>query len=410
MQQDASRKLRLSARQAAEQAQALFEAGYITYHRTDSTRVSDEATAAAREHIARVAPDALPARAPVARVAVGAQDAHEAIRPTKLDGDDAPPAGTAPLYAMIKARFLAAQCKPALFDRSTVWIDSGPVAWAAQGVVLVEPGFLHFWRPYARQVDVELPVLRPGQSLGVRQYDIAEKQTSPPPRYDTGALIRKLELSGIGRPATFASTIDTLVRRGYAEEIAAARGKTVLQPTALGLRVDGLLTDAFPSLVSEEYTAAMEAELDRIEHRDGETRVGYLRRWHGAFRVAMTDALARAARYRQAHAMTAQPRAGPGEETSTRCDRCGEASYVKIARRKGKGTFLACPRCNLTRDVRARTKPNGCPKCGSTLIERRGKRKGTKFFGCVRYGASERACEYVERDQGPGTRDRTANL
>ena len=404
MQQDASRKLRLSAKQAADLAQSLFEAGYITYHRTDSTRVSDEAAAMARAHIAEVAPDALPRTAPKARGKAGAQDAHEAIRPTKLTGDGAPPAGTERLYAMIKARFLASQCKPAVFDRTTVWIDSGPVAWVAQGAVLVEPGFLHFWKPYSRQEDEELPAVRPGQVLGVRDYAIEEKQTTPPSRYDTGALIRKLEVSGIGRPATFASIIETLLKRGYVQELKAGKGKVFLQPTAFGLQVDGLLTESFPELVSEDYTASMEGELDRIERAAGETRVGFLTRWYADFRAAMQRALPRASAYRVAHSLSARGnlRGGTsgggarGEETSLRCDRCGEADYRKIARKKGKGSFLACPACNMMRDVRARTKPNGCPKCGSTLIERRGRKKGVKFFGCVRYRAADRPCEYVD--------------
>ncbi|MHB1224035.1 MAG: type IA DNA topoisomerase, partial [Gemmatimonadaceae bacterium] len=437
LQQDASRKLRLSARQAADQAQALFEAGYITYHRTDSTRVSDEAAREARDHIAAEHPDALPERPPQARTKAGAQDAHEAIRPTALDGDDSPPKGTERLYALIRARFLASQCRPATFDRTTVWIDAGPVPFAAEGAVLVEPGFLHYWRPYARQEERDLPEVSPGQELTPGNYAIAEKRTSPPPRYDTGALIRKLELSGIGRPATFASIIETLLRRDYVIETTTAAaaadggdddadggggrpaararsgaggGKRVLQPTALGLQVDGLLSASLPTLVGEEYTAAMEAALDRIERQDdGETRQSYLRRWYDDFRAAMRAALPRAAAYRAEQGLTGRGRGGRttgdgngrGEETAIICDRCGEASYRKLTRRKGKGTFLACPACNMMRDVRARTRPAGCPKCGSTLMERRGKRKGVKFWGCVRYGLPTGACDYVEWQDPP---------
>lgn len=446
LQQDASRKLRLSARQAADQAQALFEAGYITYHRTDSTRVSDEAAGMARDHIAATHPDALPERPPQARAKTGAQDAHEAIRPTALDGDDAPPKGTERLYALIRARFLASQCRPATFDRTTIWIDAGPVPFAAEGAVLVEPGFLHYWKPYARQEERDLPEVAPGQRLTPGRYAIAEKRTSPPPRYDTGALIRKLELSGIGRPATFASIIETLLRRDYVVETTTAAaaagaddgdggagdagggsspgdrgagrrkpgaggGKRVLQPTALGLQVDGLLSASLPTLVGEEYTAAMEAALDRIERQDeGETRQSYLRRWYDDFRAAMHAALPRAAAYRAEQGLTGRGRGGGratgdgngrGEETAIPCDRCGEASYRKLTRRKGRGTFLACPACNMMRDVRARTKPNACPKCGSTLIERRGRRKGVKFLGCVRYGLPTGACDYVEWQDPP---------
>ncbi|HEX6057381.1 MAG TPA: type I DNA topoisomerase [Gemmatimonadaceae bacterium] len=400
MQQDASRKLRLSAKEAADLAQQLFEAGYITYHRTDSTRVSDEAVEMAREHIGREHPEALPGGAARAarggKAKAGVQDAHEAIRPTKLAGDDAPPPAAAKLYAMIRARFLASQCRPAVIDRTNVWIDSGPIEWLAQGAVLVEPGYLVYWRPYARQEDELLPAVAPNQVLAPRDYDIEEKSTTPPSRYDTGGLIRKLEVSGIGRPSTFASIIETLLRRDYVREMVAGRGKKVLEPTEHGMRVDGLLTETFPDLVSEAYTARMEGEIDRIEKGAGETRVGYLSRWYADFRRAMSEALPRATRYRQEHKLAARPRAGRGEETKMPCDRCGEASYVKVARKGGKGSFLACPACSLTRDVRARTKPAGCPKCGSTLVERRGRKKGVKFFGCVRYGAAEHPCDYAE--------------
>ena len=461
LQQDASRKLRLSARQAADQAQALFEAGLITYHRTDSTRVSDDAARMARERIGTEHPDALPAQAPQARVKAGAQDAHEAIRPTRLDDDVQPPKGTERLYALIRARFLASQCRPAVFDRTTILADAGPLTFGADGAVLVEPGFLHYWRPYARQEDRELPAVTAGQELSPEEYAVDEKRTSPPGRYDTGALIRKLELSGIGRPATFASIIETLLRRDYVVETtsadagsdaaggaprkrdgaAAARtragrsagassspsrsgatrrgGRRVLQPTALGMRVDGLLTASLPSLVGEDYTAAMESSLDRIERRDdGETRPAYLRRWYDDFRAAMHAALPRAAAYRAEQGMTGRTRRGAGadagdgggrgEETSTRCDRCGEANYRKLTRRKGKGTFLACPSCNLMRDVRARTRPNGCPRCGATLIERRGRRKGVKFWGCVRYGLPAGACDHTEFEPRSGGADASA--
>lgn len=399
MQQDASRKLRLSAKQAADLAQQLFDAGFITYHRTDSTRLSDDAVAMAREHIAREHPEALPAggkRAKAPKAKAGVQDAHEAIRPTKLTGDDAPPPAAAKLYAMIRARFLASQCGPAVIDRTSIWIDSGPIEWLAQGAVLVKPGYLVYWRPYARQEDEILPAVAPNQVLAPRSYDVEEKSTTPPSRYDTGGLIRKLEVSGIGRPSTFASIIETLLRRDYVRETLAGRGKKVLQPTEHGLRVDGLLTETFPDLVSEAYTARMEEEIDRIEKGAGETRRGYLSRWYADFRRAMSDALPRASRYRQEHKLAARPRAGRGEETKTPCDRCGAANYVKVARKGGKGSFLACPSCSLTRDVRAKTKPAGCPKCGSTLVERRGKKKGVKFFGCVRYGAAENPCGYSE--------------
>ncbi|MDF1504627.1 type I DNA topoisomerase [Roseisolibacter sp. H3M3-2] len=397
LQQDASRKLRLSAKQAMDAAQALFEAGLITYHRTDSTRVSDEAADMARAYLQAHHPETLPERAPRARGKAGAQDAHEAVRPTALQGAEAPPPQAAKLYAMIRARFLASQAKPAVVDRTTVWVDSGPVAWVAEGAVLREPGFLVFWGPYVRQEDVELPPLRAGQVVTPTDLVVHQKETTPPPRYDQGALIKKLETSGIGRPATFAGIIDTLLKRDYVRETTGGKGKKLLQPTEFGMQVDGLLTHTFADLVTEGYTAEMEARLDAIERGDA-TRPEYLRAWYHGFRAAMGRAQTLGAEYRAAHGLRSRgPRGGGGaaEDTTTPCDRCGEANYRKVARKGGKGSFLACPSCRMTRDVRAPVKPGGCPTCGSALIRKKiGKRD--PFWGCVRYGAAERPCTYAD--------------
>ncbi len=402
LQQDASRKLRLSAKQTMDAAQALFEAGLITYHRTDSTRVSDDAVDMARAFMAAHHPETLPAQAPRARAAkAGAQDAHEAIRPTQLGGDDAPPPQAAKLYAMVRARFLASQSKPAVFDRTTVWIDSGPVAWVAEGAVLREPGFLVFWGPYTQQEDVVLPALAPGQTLSPTDLLVHERQTKPPSRYDQGALIKKLETSGIGRPATFASIIDTLLKRDYVRELAGGKGKQFLQPTEFGMQVDGLMTHTFPDLVTERYTAEMEAKLDAIEGGEA-TRPAYLRAWYDQFRAAMTRAHTLGAEYRQAHGLrSSAPRgAASAEDTTVRCDRCGEATYRKIARKTGKGSFLACPACRMTRDVRAKVRPGACPVCKSALIEKK-IGKMAPFWGCVRYGAETNPCKYAERGPAP---------
>lgn len=393
--QDASRKLRLSAAQAADLAQQLFEAGYITYHRTDSTRVSPEAIAMAREYIAKEHPESLPPKANEYRAKSGAQDAHEAIRPTHLEGDDSPPAAARELYLMIRARFLASQCKPAEYKRTTIEISSGPVDWVAEGSILTDPGYLVYWRPYARQTDELLPEVRQDQQLDPLDYAVNEKQTSPPPRFDTGSLIKKLEVSGVGRPSTYKTIIQTLLSRGYAEEVKGGRGKEFIKPTDFGMKVDGLLTAAFPALVSEEYTATMEASLDQIEARQL-SRLGYLKSWYSSFRQEMASAVERAAQYRAENSLA--PRSTRGEPTTIPCDRCGAANYNKISRRTQKGSFLACPNCGMTRNVRAKVRPGACKKCGSSLIEKNA--NGNKFWGCVRFGAVESPCDYTEREDG----------
>jgi DNA topoisomerase I len=399
--QDANRKLRMDMTRVSEVAQELFERGKITYHRTDSTRLSDDAVQMHHDYVARVAASALPTKSGKAKTGSGAQDAHEAIRPTALENDEHDLVGDPlALYQMVKARFLAALCRPAAFDRSTIWIDSGPIGWAAQGSVLVDKGYLVFWAPYARQEDVVLPNIVDGQVLTPSEYDVEDKKTQPPPRYDQGSLVKKLEAVGIGRPSTYmqGEPIKTLMKRGYVAEEILGR-KKVLKPTSFGMQVDDLMANSFPTLVAVEYTADMESSLDQIE-AGGVTRVEYLAGWYGDFRAKMNAALPQAAQYRSKHNLKPKPRAGAGEETSRTCDRCGEAKYRKISRTQANGSFLSCPACGMTRNVTAKVKPGGCGKCGSSLIERKSAKTGESFFGCVRYGASERPCDFIEGASG----------
>jgi DNA topoisomerase-1 len=179
-------------------------------------------------------------------------------------------------------------------------------------------------------------------------------------------------------------------------ELEAGRGKQFLQPTEFGLQVDGLMSHAFPELVSEGYTASMEAGLDAIE-RGSATRPAWLRAWYDGFRAAMARAESLGRRVpRAARAARAAPGGGgSAEDTTATCDRCGEATYRKIARKGGKGSFLACPACRMTRDVRAKVRAGACPTCGSALIVKKiGKME--PFWGCVRYGADATPCAYRE--------------
>jgi DNA topoisomerase-1 len=157
------------------------------------------------------------------------------------------------------------------------------------------------------------------------------------------------------------------------------------------------MSHAFPELVTERYTADMEAKLDAIESGEA-TRPVYLRGWYDAFRLAMGRAHALGTEYRLAHGLRASaPRGAAGaEETKVQCDRCGAATYRKVQRKKGKGSFLSCPACRMTRDVRAKVRPGACPTCGSALIEKK-IGKMAPFWGCVRYGAETDPCKYAER-------------
>lgn len=405
LQQDASRKLKLSAGKTMELAQKLYENGHITYHRTDSVRVSPEAVQMARDWIQAEHPEVLPDKPPQRKTKGDAQDAHEAVRPTRLDEAESElPDGTASLYRMIRARFLASQCKPAVINRTALWIRSGEVDWKAKGAVIAEQNFLVYWGPYTRDDQKALPNVSEGDVLTLNEMRIDEQTTSPPPRHDVASLIKRLERSGVGRPSTYAQIVETLLRRGYvAEESKGKKSKkTVLVPQERGMNVDRLLSEVFPELVTEDYTARMESELDEIEEGRRSGRVDHLTRWYSDFRATLEAALPKARDYIQKHGLRPVARNGGGEDTSTPCDRCGEANYRKIQRKNGKGSFLACPSCQMTRDVRAKVRPGACPQCESALIQKKTRKKDT-FWGCVRYGADTAPCDYAEWPDGPGT-------
>lgn len=397
VQADAGRKLGLSPDQTMKLLQWLFDNGHITYHRTDSTRLSDEFIERARAYIAQEYPEALSPKPRSGRG--GAQDGHEAIRPTSLDLDpETLPADTRELYKMIRARALASQCKPPMFDRTTIWIQAGDTEWVAIGSVLIDPGYLVYWGPYAQSEDTELPKLSEGQDLHPTEYVIEEKTTQPPKRYDEPSLVMLMERTGIGRPSTYDKTILTLKNHGYVENISTERGKKYLRPTDHGMKVDELLTECFPSIVSAEYTATMETALDSIE--SGEiTRIGYLTDWYADFRRLMEQALPKANDFIARHNL--KPRAQENNRTPTDivCDRCEQATYVKIKRRAGRGSFLACSdeACGFTRDVTAKVRKHACKAdgCGGNLVQRKRQNGKGYFMACARKG-----CNYIENEDG----------
>lgn len=396
--QDAKRKLNLGTDICARHLQALFENGLITYHRTDSTRVDPAAAAAAKAYLTTHHPRAVALRAPVTRTKAGAQDAHEAIRPTQLGTGVQTPAGTGDLYRMIRARFLASQCRPALFDQTQAIVSAGETTWVADGSVLVEPGFLEVWGEYARAEDTVLPPLAEGDVLGVDGIAIDKRKTSPPTRYDDASLTRALELSGIGRPSTFASTIATLQQRGYASPIEGRKKKMFLQATPLGLRLDDLITEAFPELASEQYTAEMEASLDLIADPDDHlTRPRYLREWYDAFAAALKDANRTALAYASKHGLKTS--GGRGEPTKTTCDRCGAGTYIKL-KAKDDRSFLKCESCEMTRPVRAKVRQAACPECRSSMIEYHSKDGGRTYWDCVNRRHPTTPCQHRESAEG----------
>jgi DNA topoisomerase-1 len=391
LQQEAARKLRFSVKKTMQIAQRLYEGveigreglvGLITYMRTDSTRVAESALEEARKLIAsEFGPDYLPEKPIQYKSKKGAQDAHEAIRPTSVFRT---PESVAPflqkdelaLYKLIWQRFLASQMVPALFDQTTIDIKAGDrYLLRATGSVLKFDGFLRVYEEGKDEKDEEdaelltrLPPVREGEVLSLNKLTPEQHFTEPPPRYTEATLVKALEEKGIGRPSTYAQIMSIIQDRQY---VARRDGRFV--PTELGMIVNDLLVEHFDDLFNVEYTARMEEELDEIE----EGR----RRWTEALREFYEKFAKDLERARlQMRDLKRQE-----IETSEVCEKCGSGMVIKFGR---YGQFLACsnyPECKATRDLT--TEPAApeqkCENCGRPMVLRRG-RYG-QFLACSGY-------------------------
>ncbi len=402
LQQEASRRLRFSAKQTMAVAQALYEGkeigggervGLITYMRTDSVNVSESAQAEARQLIReRFGPEYLPARPPQYKTrAKAAQEAHEAIRPTSVRRE---PAALKPyltsnelrLYTLIWARFVASQMAPAILDQTSVDILAGPAAgekpylFRATGSVIKFPGFLKVYEESQEDVEEEgeglpLPPLQKGELLDLIQLLAKQHFTQPPPRYSEATLIRALEEYGIGRPSTYAPILSTILQRGYVERV-----EKKLVPTELGFIINDLLVEFFPEVVNVGFTAEMEEKLDGIAAGD-QAWVPMLREFYGPF--AQTVEAAR----------TNMPRVDfKPEPTGDLCPECGQPLLFRHGRR---GKFIGCsafPKCRYTSPIPL---PGvTCPQCGGAVVEKR-TRRGRKFYGCANWRPDdETACQW----------------
>jgi DNA topoisomerase-1 len=280
LQQAAGAKLRFSPEKTMKVAQTLYEAGYITYMRTDSVELSASFCQAVRQYLEQHDATNVPQRTAKHRAAKGAQEAHEAIRPTEVNRTPQQLSASADevkLYDLIWHRAIASQCCPARVQKTRVVTQSGTAKpgiafWEARGQVLEFAGYTRYWNNLS--ADTQLPLLHPGQSLQLQTAQADQKQTQPPPRYSEPKLVQLMERQGIGRPSTYAPTIKTLRERDYVQLL---QGK--LQPTALGLDLDAALENLLPDLIQPAFTAQMEAALDAIAsgQQDWQT---YLTRWH----------------------------------------------------------------------------------------------------------------------------------
>ena len=393
MQQEAGRKLRFTAQRTMAVAQQLYEGlpvgqggsvGLITYMRTDSTQVSASALGEVRDYIGqRYGKEYLPEKARVhGKQAKGAQEAHEAIRPTSVRREpDALRAHLSRdqyiLYKLIWERMVASQMADARSEATTVDIQatcrqsSHIYMFRATGSVLKFPGFRTVYLESRDDGAGEegrqaLPEMASGDPLDCLALDAIQHFTEPPPRFSEATLIKAMEEKGIGRPSTYAPTIGTLLDRNYV-----SREQNRLAPTPLGTTVTDLLTEYFTDVMDLEFTAKMEEELDDVSRGEREW-VPMLGEFYGPFQKALEAA------------QQSMPRTKVEEETDEVCEKCEKPMVIKTGR---FGRFLACtgfPECRNTRPLLKKTGAS-CPKCGGDIVERRAKGRGRSFYGCSRY-------------------------
>ncbi|BAT71806.1 DNA topoisomerase I [Thermosulfidibacter takaii ABI70S6] len=339
LQQEAFKKLGFSAQKTMYIAQQLYEGieipyegpiGLITYMRTDSVRISEGALKAVRKLIKEnFGKEYLPARAIQYKTKEGAQDAHEAIRPTDVYRTPDSLKGKIPedhwkLYDLIWKRFVASQMKPAVYEVTTFTIKAGNSCFKATGSVLKFPGFTTLYTSDDEEKNI-LPMLQEGEILKVIKLEKTQHFTTPPPRYTEASLIKKLEEEGIGRPSTYATIVSTIIDRGYV-----VRDKKALVPTPLGRIVSEVLTRNFPKLIDVSFTANMEEDLDRIAEGSKQWQES-IKEFFEVFSKELDDA---------GKNLLSLEKYSP-----IKCEKCGKPMVIK----KGKyGKFLACsgyPEC-----------------------------------------------------------------
>ncbi len=401
LQQSANQRLGYGAKRTMNIAQRLYEGvdlgergttALITYMRTDSVRVAQEAQAAAKDFIiAKFDADYYPPKTRHFKTKGSAQDAHEAIRPVDVHIEpeavkDLLMPDQYQLYKLIWTRFMASQMAAARYHDTTVLIDNGPAQWRVKGERVIFPGWLAL--SPAKEDQARLPELKSGDELSLLKLDKEQKFTQPPARYNEASLVRELEEKGIGRPSTYASIISTLLDREYA-----VQEERNFVPTDLGNVVCDVLVKHFSELMDVGFTARMEDDLDKVA--DGEEDwVELLKRFNGPFEQEL------------AAATKNMESVKGGLPTGVPCPTCGKDLLIKFGK---AGTFLACsgyPGCPFTSNfsrneqgqvvmeekIKAQGEKVGvCPKCGKDLLLKNS-RAGSRFIACSGYPD----CKYTE--------------
>ncbi len=405
LQQEASRKLRFSVKRTMMLAQRLYEGieigkegsvGLITYMRTDSTRVSEDALNDVRFYISeRYGKQFLPETANIYKSKKDAQDAHEAIRPTSMAfspevverylAED-----EMKLYRLIWNRFVASQMMPALYDQTTIDVAAKgknglEYLFRATGSVLKFEGFLKIYQEGKDQTDEEdeelkhrLPAVTEGEQLRLRALKPEQHFTEPPPRYNEATLVKRLESDGVGRPSTYASILSTIQEREYVKK---EGGRFI--PTELGMVVTDLLVESFDDIFQVQYTARMEEELDEIEEGKLNWRAA-MAEFYGKFSKDLEHA--------EEHMTDIKRMEKPTDLT---CEKCGKPLVIKWGKH---GSFIACtgyPECNYTReltvdlpdvdkvDLAEQGDEEYCENCGRPMVLKKG--RFGNFFACTGY-------------------------
>ena len=393
MQQEASRKINFSIKKTMQVAQTLYESGYITYMRTDSTRISEEARAAAKTLITnKYGKDYYENR--YYKKASGAQDAHEAIRPTNIAADfgelkNKLTPDQFKLFSLIFNRFIASQMSQAIYETVSATIEANgkndTYNFKASGQTLKFKGFMTLYvedkdDDSTEDEENQIPKLEVNETLKKKKIESKQSFTEPPARYTEASLVKALEEKGIGRPSTYATIISTIIERRYIE-----KEKKQLVPTELGKVVNKLLVENFPDIINVEFTANIEDQFDKIAEGQEEWKQ-VLREFYVPFEkeVEKVD--------KELEHVKIQD-----EVTDILCNKCGKPMVVKYGR---YGKFLACsgyPDCHNIEPFHEKVDVP-CPVCGSEVYLRRTNR-GKKYYICSKNNKKEeKPCNYISWD------------
>jgi DNA topoisomerase-1 len=412
LQQEASRKLRFRVRKTMQLAQSLYEGvdlggvdgtqGLITYMRTDSTRIADSAKDMARAYIDATYGEEYYGGARTHKLREGAQDAHEAIRPTSIERTPQMMAGILKrdelkLYQLIWERLVASQMAAAIFDQTTVDISAKQYTFRATGSVMKFAGFTKVYEEgkddtAENALDATagakadkakrplLPAMTKDSELERKGIEAKQHFTEPPPRYTEATLVKALEENRIGRPSTYSTIVETIQARGYVEQL-----ERRFHPTDIGISVNDLLAEHFSDIVDLQFTANMEDRLDKVAEGNDDW-VDVLRQFYGNDDVGFKHELDEAERKLPKVELVDEP-------TDEICVNCARPMVIKTGR---FGKFISCtgyPECKTTKPI---LKDTGaiCPKDGGMVAERKS-RKGRTFYGCANYPK----CDFVSWDR-----------